>query len=166
MKRKLILAIAICLLLANLAFIFGNSLRDANASSESSGGVSDLILSILSAKYRNGNADLKQSMLGKWDPIIRELAHYLEFLPIGFLLCWILVLSGFSLFFRYRIAISAAAGAVFAIIDELLQLLSPGRAFELFDIVVDGMGVLTGIAIAYILQKITELKIGKFAKRG
>ncbi|MDQ3067024.1 MAG: VanZ family protein [Actinomycetota bacterium] len=75
--------------------------------------------------------------LGTWDLVLRKVAHAAEFAVLGALLLRALG-DG-------RIAF--AAGAAYAISDELHQHFVPGRVGSPFDVAIDAAGVLAGIVL-------------------
>lgn len=83
---------------------------------------------------------------------IRKYAHMAEFFCLG--------VSAFLLFseaFRWRPDLRAALSALlfsllYAGTDEVHQLFVPGRAGRFSDVLVDGVGILAGIALSRLLQ--------------
>ena len=133
-KTKPRLAICICLLVVLLAFIWGNSMTPGNVSGEMSGWVSRLIgklLPFLSPESEHGH----------W--LVRKIAHFSEFALLGILFSWLwaMLMRRRSL----RFLLSLGCGMVCAVIDECIQLFSPGRVCSFFDMCIDWSGVLTGI---------------------
>ena len=49
-------------------------------------------------------------------------------------------------------------GFVIALTDEIIQIFVPGRAFQLFDILIDVLGVLTGVIIGSIIMGLMAKK--------
>ncbi|MBE6668340.1 MAG: hypothetical protein E7607_08555 [Ruminococcaceae bacterium] len=123
-----------------LTFIFGNSLKTGEQSSEQSGKVHEVV------------NDVAQS-IGIEKPIsehtVRKSAHFLEFAVLGGLVCidlWAFrivslkkklhISSLFSL-------LSLPICAVFASIDELLQKTSKDRGPSVIDVLIDTSGAAT-----------------------
>ena len=77
-NRRLFLVIYLIILIAWLAFIFGNSLADGERSSQQSGMVVAFIQSIV---------DVFDSSVTVDPVLVRNLAHYLEFFVLGALYC-------------------------------------------------------------------------------
>lgn len=133
-KTKPRLAICICLLVVLLAFIWGNSMTPGNVSGEMSGWVSRLIgklLPFLSPESEHGH----------W--IVRKIAHFSEFAVLGALFTWLFAMLMDRKFLL--IFLPLGCGMVCAIIDECIQLFSPGRVCSFFDMCIDWSGVLTGL---------------------
>lgn len=132
--------ILLTLTAALVVFIFSNSVKDANASSASSGRVTAFINSILFAL----RLDLTLT-----DGIVRTLAHFCEFALLGVMMT-LTVASFISV--KYAALIRAITYSFFvAFIDECLQIFSDGRAFQFSDLMVDIAGAVSGAALVYLL---------------
>ena len=139
-KRKKYLCTGLILL--NLAFIWGNSLINADLSGSLSQWVRDMLGTVAG------------EMPGQSDGVLRKLAHFLEFCSLGFLLSWQLAMRKEKI--RALVLPSAVLGCLAACVDEMLQHFSPGRAPRLTDVGIDTAGVLVGIGIfclGYTLMK-------------
>lgn len=75
--------------------------------------------------------------------LVRKAAHFTEYFLLGTSLRWASDSSG----------IMWAAGTLYAVTDEVHQLLVPGRSCELRDICIDAAGVLTGVLLMAALRK-------------
>ena len=117
-----------CLILCTLVFIWGNSLLPA----EISQALSDWVKSLLSAS---------QAGSGSGSGLLRKIAHFTEFAALGVLLSW---RSGML---RKQKHIPFLWGAAAACVDEGIQLLTPGRASQLSDVLLDCCGVATGLLL-------------------
>ena len=74
---------------------------------------------------------------------IRKLAHFSEYMILGFLLCSLLAhRNGHGRFFLPWLLCMGVSG-----VDESIQLLTPGRWGRLRDVVLDMMGATTGLVI-------------------
>lgn len=123
-----------------LAFIWGNSLRDAPHSSVESQWVLDILRSLLSAIPGIEHLTMH---------IVRKVAHLTEYMALGFFLS--LTYLAFKRTIRpWRIVI---VGCLIASIDETLQLFSPGRSSQISDVLLDTLGVFLGLIIVYVLEK-------------
>ena len=77
------------------------------------------------------------SGLGTWDTVLRKLAHMAEYAVLGALLVRAL-----------RAPVTAfAAGALYAVTDEIHQTFVRGRHGALADVAIDSCGVLLGILV-------------------
>ena len=143
--RKCIIAIISIIALLSLLFIFGNSLKDSSESSEQSIAVKEMLIKILSVFGIKGDINIA---------LLRNLAHVAEFALLGVCLSTLALhfarRKGNVSFARYAAFLGASmgVGALIAIVDELLQLMSAGRACELKDALLDFLGVILGTAVA------------------
>ncbi len=143
--RQLIILAVILLTVLCLVFIFGNSLKDGAESGEQSMAVKELLLKIADLFGIDGNINVAS---------LRNLAHVAEFSLLG------LCLGSLSLYIarrKYPVALSRYAvfilasvgvGTLIAVIDELIQLSSAGRACEIKDVLLDTAGIFVGNLLA------------------
>ena len=142
--RALCLAIFLFLTLLWLAFIFGNSLKDASESSEQSSQVHEIVNEVASS-------------IGIEEPIseatVRNMAHFTEFLLLGVLLCcdiWALGISPLRSIRRFDflwLLFSLPISFLLACFDELLQKFSEGRTSDFLDVLTDTAGAVLGILL-------------------
>lgn len=136
--------VCVCLLAANLLFIWGNSLLPASISGAVSGWVRDLLWFLPEG----------EATLGTGEGILRKTAHFLEFFLLGGLLCWL-----FGMLRKKRWAFvlpSLGSGCLTACIDETLQCFVPGRSPGWKDVGIDLAGVslaITLFCLGYIIEK-------------
>ena len=157
MKLKIIRILLALILLADLIFIFSNSAQNSTASADTSKGVTEAVAPVIISKYEEMNEEEKLAAIVSLDGVIRETAHLLQFTPIGFCLYLLLVTyEDKKKLHKYKIPITFGFGLLYAISDEVHQLFSPGRAFELFDILMDVSGVAVGCLGAILLTLIIK----------
>lgn len=117
------------LLIANIAFIWGNSMLPGSESQQLSDGFLRWLGFLLEP-------------LGEYASLVlRKAAHFSEFACLGVLL------AGF--FRRRNLGTAALCGLLSACVDESIQLFSPGRSSSLVDVWIDFAGVLTGIVLLH-----------------
>ena len=143
--RKFMIAIIAVMAVLTLLFIFGNSLKDSSESSEQSFAVKEILMRALGGLGINGDINIA---------LLRNMAHVAEFALLG------ACLSLLALYFARRkesvslsryasfLGASIGTGALVAILDELLQLGSAGRACELKDALLDFLGIIIGTVFA------------------
>ncbi len=151
MARKIAFVIFLILCVLWTSFIFSNSLKDATESDSQSAGVTEKINEV--AQAVGIDRDITHSE-------VRSMAHFSEFALLS-LLVSATVLVGVYPFFKKKLlysllilASSVPVCLVLAIIDELLQNLSDGRASQATDVLLDTLGALCGalvFAVAYII---------------
>ena len=75
-------------------------------------------------------------------------AHFLEYAVLSFLLARAIMWDGGVQ--RNRFILVFALTLLYAVSDEIHQIFTPGRAFQLVDLLMDSLGSLIGLA-AYLL---------------
>jgi VanZ family protein len=80
--------------------------------------------------------------LGGWDLALRKLAHFGEYVVLGWLLSRAID----------REPLAAAVGVVYAASDELHQHFVPGRQASPRDVAIDSAGVIVGVLIGRVIR--------------
>ncbi|MEA4914525.1 MAG: VanZ family protein [Christensenella sp.] len=147
--RKTWIVIISIIIAANIAFIWGNSLKSRSESQLLSLGVLQFIRPFLDAIFSPENVT---------DHLVRKMAHFTEFGALGveFVLLTIL-LKKVKL---QSILNCLFAGLVVALTDETTQLFS-ARGSQVADVWLDFSGVVTGALIVWLIYALV-----KAAKRG
>lgn len=123
-------------------FIFSNSLKTAEVSSQSSGVIVGIIMRILDWFNYHIDPDVLQN-------IVRKAAHFLEFCLQG------ICLSGcFSRSFREKAVYVLLFGLLTACTDEFLQLYFEGRGSQIQDVFLDFFGTSGGLVFSGIFEYI------------
>ena len=141
MKRKPLFWIFVVITILWIAFIFSNSLDDGIKSGEKSGFVTALINSTLQFFGFEGNVSEKT---------VRTLAHFGEFAILSVFLC-----IDLTLYFKekyYIFAMSVPACFIVAVIDEIIQKFSAGRAMQFSDMLIDTLGALCATIIFFCIK--------------
>lgn len=136
-KKRMILSTV--LLIAMIAFIWGNSLTNG----EDSGNLSGSIMAWINTFLRLDEAGAE--MLHH---AIRKLAHFTEFACLGLLLTWQFGMMGEKK--GHLICMPLLCGMAAACVDETIQVFVPDRGPSLIDVWIDTAGVAAGIAILLI----------------
>lgn len=124
------------LLIANLSFIWGNSLLEGSKSSKLTTTIVELDSSVQDKEIDEVKAIRR---------FIRKSAHVVEFASLGMLLLWgcrMADLNGVGLY-----TLPLLGGLTTACIDETIQLFVPGRSSELMDVWMDAAGVMIGMIL-------------------
>ncbi|HBL85418.1 MAG: hypothetical protein A2Y17_11970 [Clostridiales bacterium GWF2_38_85] len=145
-KKHFILFILLSLLWT--AFIFSNSLKNADESSADS----DRVVVFVEKAANLLGIDINEAQEDTIAGIIRELAHAFEFSVLG-LLTYITVNSITN---RKKILISLFYPMAVAIGDELIQLGSLGRSAQVSDVLIDTLGAIVAVLIIYLMSKRTK----------
>lgn len=121
--------------------IWINSSLNADISSSQSGFVTSI------ASYVLGifNIRISESFLSSW---IRTCAHFGEFFILG--IFW----GNYLLSIKKPVKSLIFAVILTAVLDEGIQIFSEGRAFEIFDIGIDGLGGLFSLIYFKITHKL------------
>ena len=93
-------------------------------------------------------------LVNKIEPYARKIAHFSEYGLGGIL--FISLFSTYNWTDRRKITTSILLGAWYAIMDELYQLMIPGRSGALKDVYIDSLGIATGVIGMLIVIKIFE----------
>ena len=128
-------------------FIWDNSLQN--------GGTSDGF-SLIFAEWLAPIAD-KLGFYGNiWalNRIIRKLAHLTEFTILGGVLYVVL-----RRYIEYGTVVKTiGVGIVIACLDEFIQLFSLGRSYQVFDVLIDTIGIIIGILVVKLAYYISHDK--------
>ncbi len=126
-------------LIACIVFIFSNSMQVAEVSSAASGRVLAFVKKVLVHLGMPGVANHVTMH------IIRKLAHFCEYMLEGFLL--MLCLRVYTRHFVKHMSWPILGGLLTALIDETIQIFSPGRSSQVTDVWIDFGGVMTGLLV-------------------
>ena len=151
MKLNIIRGILITALIAIFVTIFGFS----NQNSETSAGLSQKVTNFVVEfvpSIKNMPEKEKEQAEYRIEKIIRKIAHYSIYTLVGILL--MALMTTYKIKELDRIAISMIIGVIYAATDEIHQAFVPGRGPLVTDVILDSMGVLTGIFIVILVYKI------------
>lgn len=133
---------------AMTAFIFSNSLKNAEQSTQQSSGVVEFVQKVASAIAPDSEiANATGAAYDLLHSIIRNVAHFSEFCALGALYSWACLSFTFKKPWQVCPALAVATAAV---TDECLQIFSDGRAFQFTDMLLDVSGGLIGIGVAIV----------------
>lgn len=122
------------LLIAELCFIWGNSLMPG----EISGAISDWVGNLLRLLFEQGPEEVSSGFP------LRKLAHFTEFAALGMTLKWL-----FAMLQKNR-GYALLCGVLAAAADETIQIFVPDRGPSVRDVTLDSCGVLTGMILLYL----------------
>lgn len=131
------------LLMADLIFIWGNSLLPASVS----GALSMWLKELLGLGGGSGGGD----------GLLRKLAHFSEFCLLGVLLSWWLGMRLKTL--RSCVFPALIAGILIACVDETIQRFAAGRNPSMKDVGIDTAGLAVGILLLWLGHHIYKIKI-------
>lgn len=150
--------ISIILVIGWMIIVFTFSNQKGEGSGNTSRMIATKIVEIVDIQNSISYED-KEIMVQKIEPVIRKLAHYFIYTLGG-----ILIINCIYIFIsveKRAIAYSAIIGVIYAASDEIHQLFIEDRSSRIADVVIDSLGILTGIAIYLLVKKILEI----FAKK-
>ncbi len=139
MKKKL----SIILVLIWMIIIFIMSSFNATDSANQS----NFIVNIIANIFNINNISLLSL-------IIRKLAHFTEYLILGFLVINMFTKNNINNLYLISIILCI----IYATSDEIHQIFVPGRACQLRDILIDSIGSITGIYLYKLINKKTLKK--------
>ncbi len=133
--------------------IFYFSHQQGTGSSSTSKKVSMAIVNIIDIKNEMLE-EQKEEIVRIIEPIIRKVAHYTLYMLGG-----LLIINNINAYIsedRRMVIYSSVIGVIYAISDELHQLLVNGRSGKVQDVIIDSIGIFTGIVIYLLIKKIIE----------
>ena len=144
-KKRIIFCVLIWLCVAALCVtIFVFSSKSAVESSEQSGAIIEFFYKLFG--------------VGFTDFFVRKLAHFSEFLLLGFLsaLAFTYTLTDIK-----KIYLGVVFSLLYCISDEIHQIFVPGRACQFRDVLIDFSGILVGTAVLFLLYLLFKHFWGK-----
>lgn len=165
---KIIALISLILIIAMMAMIFAFSNQTGNKSGELSGRVTEFVINTFYKNYESLSSSEQAALKGNIEHFIRKAAHFTLFMVLGIVLL-IHVFSIFELKKKrsiYSIPIVSVLGILYAFSDEFHQFFKEGRGPQFKDVLIDSLGVLTGVLISYMLLTVIKLCIIKKNSKG
>ena len=140
MKNRVI--IKSILLVLWIVVIFAFSMQNSNETTKTSFGFTRKFVEV-TLKITNSykSEDQLDKVVEKVHPVMRKVAHFTEYLVLGYFT--ILLFSEFK--FKRLYLYSIIFCFVIACVDESLQLLIDGRAGQMLDVLIDTLGSVTYI---------------------
>lgn len=154
-KKTQFKIIKIILIMVWMGIVFGFSNQGGTKSSNTSRKVTVTIVQVVSDKTIEEN----ELIIETAEKVIRKLAHYTIYTVGGFLIMNYAYTT--NLKSKEKVLYSIVFGAGYAVTDELHQFFVSGRSARAFDVGIDTLGVLTGIAIYVTIRKTIEKLMDK-----
>ena len=149
-KEKYIKIFKIILVVIWMMTVFMFSNEDGTESSNTSRKVTVTVVQTFSDKTEEENEPIIQRV----DKVIRKLAHYSIYTIGGILIInYVYTIDKKN---KEKVLYSIAFGAGYAITDEIHQFFVSERSARIFDVGIDTLGVITGIAIYLVIRKIID----------
>ncbi len=153
-NKKLWRIVSISLCVLCVIFIFSNSLDNGEESTMKSG----LVVAVL-----QGITDFFTDGVTVSENFVRTMAHFSEFALLGFLL--LLCVKTFTQRYLKNIFIVLFTSLFVAVVDEILQLFSAGRASDVLDVAVDFSGAVTGMLVFVLFIKLLHIIVSVRRRR-
>ena len=150
--------ISLFCLIATMVAIFLFSAQSAEESSKLSGRIVTVVIRIVMPSYDNLPFLEQQQIREKVTFVVRKIAHFTEFMALGFFLMLYLFCVYTKIKLFYIAFFSWVGGTFYAVTDEIHQMFVSGRYPAVTDVVIDSSGVLFGIIFLLVLMKIYSLK--------
>lgn len=155
----------ITLVITWMIIVFNFSGQQGTGSSNTSKKVTTFIVNVLDVG-KHMNEDTKQEIVQNLEPFIRKLAHYTIYIIGGILLANLA--NAYGLVTKKVVYTSGIIGVIYAASDEIHQLFINGRSGKIEDVIIDSIGIFTGIAIYMLIKKTVDTVKSKVetSKRG
>ena len=149
-KEKCIKIFKIILVVIWMMIVFMFSNENGTESSNTSRKVTVTVVQTFSDKTEEENEPIIQRV----DKVIRKLAHYSIYTIGGILIInYVYTINKNN---KEKVLYSIAFGAGYAITDEIHQFFVSERSARIFDVGIDTLGVITGIAIYLVIRKLIK----------
>ena len=125
---------------ASLAFIIYNATQTGSQSSGFSLEVASILSNLLSSIGISVNAII-------FHTLIRMGGHVFQYFIFGYITLWVMLIYHLKWYNIFRTV-------YIMILDEMIQLFTPGRAGELFDIMLDSIGVSLAVIFFFVTKLI------------
>lgn len=148
-NKKIAVALSLIPLILVCAVIFIFSAQKGDVSSSESGPIADTITGTLFDEM-NDSGNVRMIV----EIAIRKLAHLSEFAALGFF-----SFLHFMIYVRKKPWLFAWIFSIlYAVSDEIHQMFIPDRAPRVYDVAIDSIGALIGIAVLYLITFIIKRK--------
>ena len=132
-----------------MGLIFSFSARPAELSSNDSYEVGILIGNIFVPGFEDLDLEEQTAFAKKIDHPVRKSAHFIEYAILGFFFAS--ALTGNMKNKQMEIVTPWVLGSLYAVTDEFHQLFVPGRSGQITDVMLDSLGVFTGVLVAGVI---------------
>ena len=152
MKSKYLKHILIIPIIIWMGIVFKFSNQPADVSDHTSSNVTKIIVEIFAKK--DISEEEKTELIEKYDPAVRKFAHFTIYAIGGFLI--MIYVNAYNIKETKKILYSWGVGSFYALTDEIHQIFIPGRAGEITDVILDSIGILTGVCTSLLIIKIIK----------
>lgn len=164
MKKNLLRALFLSLLITIFVLIFNFSSQNGEESGSLSKMVTEKIVNTLPYIKRLRILMIKKKIIENGEIIVRKLAHLSIYTLVGIFA--MAFMCTFNTKLLYKFGISFLVGLIYAITDEYHQSFVAGRGPAITDVCIDTAGVCIGIVIVLIIISIyKKLRIRKMSQK-
>lgn len=157
MNIKKIISTILVILWMLIVFYFSH--QQGTGSSSTSKKVSTIIVNIFDIKHEM-QTEQKNELIEKIEPYIRKLAHFTIYAVGGILIINCMYVYGEK--YKKTVLSASGIGIFYAITDEIHQLFVNGRSGKVTDVIIDSIGIFTGIVAYLIILKIIKIIVDKY----
>lgn len=150
--------VSIILVLIWMSVIFSFSNQRGEGSGNTSRKISKVIVRIIDIQNRYSDFE-KDNLIEVVEPILRKIAHLTTYAIGGIAIAncvW-----QFCSKEKRAIGISTCIGVLYAISDEVHQLMIDGRNGNIKDVIIDSIGILIGIMIFLLIKGVCKGNVNK-----
>ena len=134
-----------------MVLIFFFSTQTAERSDKTSGRVAQIVIDVLHPDFSSYGEEEQESIYNATQHIVRKAAHFSEYTALGLLALF--CLESWRGKKKWNGGLGWAAGTLYAMTDEIHQLLIDGRSGQWTDVLIDSSGVLTGVLLAWLILR-------------
>ena len=145
---KKIVYLALVLIWMLIVFMFSN--QNGEKSKGTSQKISDIVVELLTHRKEISENE-KNILTENVDYVIRKLAHYTIYVLGGILIYN--YIRTFNVNEKKAIYISILFGTLYAITDEIHQYFMVGRSAQINDVLIDSLGICTGVFLIHNKKK-------------
>ena len=146
---RVLLWAAVCMT-AVMIFLF--SAETGEKSSETSDTVTEAVIRLFDAGYDQRTPEEQEDIFSFASLVVRKCAHFTEFALLGLLVR--LLFASYT--DRHRSLAAWGAGTAYAVTDEVHQYFVSQRAAMGADVLIDSLGVMAGVLVAWTLVALVK----------
>lgn len=146
------IALSLLLVIAVMVMIFCFSAQSGEQSGAMSGRLTTWVLNLIIPDFENFSPEQQEMIRSTVGLIIRKLAHFSEYALLGFSLMLHIAQVQKKITVRLPLLWSWAVGTLYAASDEFHQGFVAGRGPSIVDVMIDSLGVITGIMLLLLIS--------------
>ncbi len=159
--RYLFLALSVAIMI----FVFLMSCQPAAVSTQSSGRVIRTIAKIVIDDFERKPMEYQINLISSLQFFVRKTAHFILYFSLGFSVCGCALTFENTTKLRNSL-VALGVSVLYAVSDEIHQLLVPGRSGQVNDVLLDTVGIVCGILFINLMFFVVRKLYCKFSVRG